>query len=133
MMKRRHSGPRPLLFSCTALLLYAAGCGRPDTEPQPAPLTREAGRDFEVLERVRQKRAPGEEITRIGHAVEQYQVRYGQLPENVSTLVRAGLLPSEPTPPEGLVYVIDPLTGNVALIREIDLRLRRPPAQTPRP
>lgn len=122
----------PGLALCYAAALLTSGCGRSDTEPRPAPLPRETQRDFEVLERVRQQRAPGEEITRIGHAVEQYQVRFGRVPENVAALVNAGLLASAPEPPEGMVYVIDQMTGNVGLVREIDYRLRTAPVRTPR-
>lgn len=128
-MKRRTLSSQRCFSQCCLLVavLVASACGRAESEPRPAPLQRETSQDFEVLERVRQKRAPGEEITRIGQAVEQYQVRFGRLPENVATLVRTGFLPAEPEPPEGMVYVIDPMTGNVGLIRQIDYRLRSSP------
>lgn len=102
-----------------------AGCRRADSEPSPRPLQRESSPNTEVLERVRQRRAPGEEITRIAAAVEAHQVRYGTLPARVEDLVHAGLLPRMPVPPEGRMYVIDPLTGNVELLREADVLLRR--------
>lgn len=128
-MKRHTPFSQRCLSQCGLLMavLAVAACGRTESEPSPAPLQRDTSRDFEVLERVRQKRAPGEEITRIGQAVEQYQVRFGRLPENVATLVRTGFLPAQPEPPEGMVYVIDPMTGNVGLVREIDYRLRSSP------
>ena len=79
---------------------------------------------MEVLQQVREKKAAGKAYEQVVQAVKEFQVRFGRLPAHLNELVERGLLERVPDAPDEQVFVLDPLTGNVQLVRKAEYELR---------
>ncbi|MBI1841379.1 MAG: hypothetical protein HYR88_11090 [Verrucomicrobia bacterium] len=110
-----------LLLTLSALSFV--GCGDKSSEPAKSstsggnPLT--APVDYLGAVAKSQKTA-GNKLSTVNlkQAIQSYQAQEGKLPKELQDLVKAGILPSLPTPPQGMQFSYDAKTGDVKVVAQ---------------
>ena len=104
-------------------LLSFIGCGDKSSEPAKSstsggnPIT--APVDY-LGAVVKSQKTAGNKISTLNlkQAIQSYQAQEGKLPKDLQDLVKAGILPSLPTPPQGMQFSYDAKTGDVKAIAQ---------------